>query len=222
MCPTPPLPPEGKDECKGGGEEAQGDMEPIQAKKRKTWGVGKEEGGPQIQDDPKLQSDDSQQKKFNSEVNEATGLALFLVFMRREAKLPADMILPNQQEDFQNQGETVEHRLRSMDKIYDYFTGKGEIRIRRNSLRCSNQPTLDKEDIVWYLSSKNVPHQPLKVTKSWTDPWVIGGRVAHVLCRIKPSDTSILYPAIKCGAAEEIHDGQQQSGQASRFTYRSR
>ncbi|MCP3662261.1 MAG: hypothetical protein GY696_07160 [Gammaproteobacteria bacterium] len=126
----------------------------------------------------------------NSKVNEATGLAPFLVFMGREAKLPADMILPNQQEDFQNQGETVEHHLRNLDKIYDYLKGKEEIRIRRNSLRYSNQPALDKEDIVWYLSSKNVPNQPLKVTKSWTGPWVIDSRV-YQCC----TGSSLMIPA---------------------------
>ena len=67
---------------------------------------------------------------YNSKVNEATGLTPFLVFMGREAKLPADMILPNQQEDFQYQGEAVEHCLKNMDKIYDYLKGKEEIRIR--------------------------------------------------------------------------------------------
>ncbi|MCP3665566.1 MAG: hypothetical protein GY696_24225 [Gammaproteobacteria bacterium] len=74
--------------------------------------------------------------------------------------------------------------------------GKEEIRIRRNSLRYSNQPALNKGDIVWYLSSKNVPNKPLKVTKSWTGPWVDDIRVAQVLYRIKPYDMSSLYPAI--------------------------
>ncbi|MCP3668715.1 MAG: hypothetical protein GY696_40575 [Gammaproteobacteria bacterium] len=63
-------------------------------------------------------------------------------------------------------------------------------------MRYSNQPALNKGDIVWYLSSKNVPHKPLNVTKSWTGPWVIESRVAQVLYRIKPYDTSSLYPAI--------------------------
>ncbi|MCP3666546.1 MAG: hypothetical protein GY696_29290 [Gammaproteobacteria bacterium] len=93
----------------------------------------------------------------NPKVNEATGLAPFLVFMGREAKLPAHMILPNQHENFQNQGETEEHLLRNMDKIYDYFTGKEEIRIHRNSLRCSNQPALDKEDMVPVLQECTTP-----------------------------------------------------------------
>ena len=105
---------------------------------------------------------------YNSKVNEATGLTPFLVFLGREAKLPADMILPNQQEEFEHQGDAVTHCLKNMDKIYDYLKGKEEIRIRRNSMRYSNQPALHKGDIVWYLSSKNVPHKPLKVTKSWT------------------------------------------------------
>ncbi|MCP3663130.1 MAG: hypothetical protein GY696_11650 [Gammaproteobacteria bacterium] len=55
---------------------------------------------------------------------------------------------------------------------------------------------MNKGDIVWYLSSKNVPHKPLKVTKSWTGPWVIDSGVAQVLYRIKPYDTSNMYPAI--------------------------
>ncbi|MCP3665609.1 MAG: hypothetical protein GY696_24445 [Gammaproteobacteria bacterium] len=100
--------------------------------------------------------------------------------MGREAKLPADIILPNQQEEFQHQGDAVEHCLKNMDKIYDYPQGKEEIRIRRNSMRYSNQPTLNKGDIGWYLSFKNVPHNPLKVTKSWTGRWVIDSRVAQV------------------------------------------
>ena len=129
-------------------------------------------------------------------MNEATGLTPFLVFMGQEAKLPADMILPNQHKDFKDQGAAVEHCLKNMGKIYTYLKGKVEIRIRRNSVRYANQLALNKDDIVWYLSSKNVPGKPLKVTKSWTGPWVINSRVSQVLYRIKPYDTSSPYPAI--------------------------
>ncbi|MCP3663594.1 MAG: hypothetical protein GY696_14070 [Gammaproteobacteria bacterium] len=44
-----------------------------------------------------------------------------MVFLGREAKLPADMILPNQQEEFQHRGDAVAHCLKNMDKIYDYL-----------------------------------------------------------------------------------------------------
>ncbi|MCP3666545.1 MAG: hypothetical protein GY696_29285 [Gammaproteobacteria bacterium] len=56
MCPPPPLPPEGEDGSKGGGEEAQGDLE---SKKEERGSVQGGRGA--------LQSDDSKQKKFNSE-----------------------------------------------------------------------------------------------------------------------------------------------------------
>ncbi|MCP3661405.1 MAG: hypothetical protein GY696_02750 [Gammaproteobacteria bacterium] len=39
MCPPPSLPPEGGSGCKGGGEEAQGNLKSIQAKIRKRGGV---------------------------------------------------------------------------------------------------------------------------------------------------------------------------------------
>ena len=83
-----------------------------------------------------------------------------------------------------------------MSKIYTYLKGKEEIRACQNSVRYANQPALHKDDIVWYLSSKNVPGKPLKVTKSWTGPWVIDSRVAQVLYRIKSYDTNSPYPAI--------------------------
>ncbi|MCP3663365.1 MAG: hypothetical protein GY696_12865, partial [Gammaproteobacteria bacterium] len=82
---------------------------------------------------------------YNSKVNEATGLTPFLVFMGQEAKLPADMILPNQHKDFKDQGAAVEHCLKNMGKIYTYLKGKVEIRIRRNSVRYANQLALNKD-----------------------------------------------------------------------------
>ena len=57
-------------------------------------------------------------------MSEATGLTPFLVFIDWEAKLPADMILPNQQEEFQHQGDAVEHCLKNMDNIYDYLKAR--------------------------------------------------------------------------------------------------
>ena len=72
MCPTPPLPPEGGSGCKGGGEGAQEDLKFIQAKIRKRGEVCKEEGG-QIQADPKPQSYNNQQKRFNSEKSNTQG-----------------------------------------------------------------------------------------------------------------------------------------------------
>ena len=77
------------------------------------------------------------------------GLTPFLVFMGREAKLPADMILPNQHEEFNDQGEAVYHCLKNMSRIYTYLKGKEEIRASRNSLRYANQLALHEKDIVW-------------------------------------------------------------------------
>ena len=79
---------------------------------------------------------------YNSKVNEATGLTLFLVFLGQEAKLPADMVLPNQEEEFEHRGDAVTHCLKNMDKIYGYLKSKEEIRIRRNSMRYSNQTSI--------------------------------------------------------------------------------
>ena len=62
LCPPPPLPPEGEDECKGGGEEAQEDM--IRERK---------EGGTQMQVGPKLNFNINQQKSFNSGQNNTQG-----------------------------------------------------------------------------------------------------------------------------------------------------
>ncbi|MCP3666295.1 MAG: transposase family protein [Gammaproteobacteria bacterium] len=104
---------------------------------------------------------------YNSKVNEATGLTPFLVFLGREAKLPADMVLPNKNEIFEHRGDSVAHCLDKMDKIY--LKRKEEIRMRYSNLVY----------LVWYLSSRNVPHKPLKVTKSWTGPWEIEKRVAY-------------------------------------------
>ncbi|MCP3662775.1 MAG: transposase family protein [Gammaproteobacteria bacterium] len=91
---------------------------------------------------------------YNSKVNEATGLTPFLVFLEWEAKLAADMVLPNQEEEFEHRGDAVTHFLKNMDKIYGYLKSKEEIRIRRNSMRYSNQPALNLRYIVWYLPSK--------------------------------------------------------------------
>ncbi|MCP3664724.1 MAG: hypothetical protein GY696_19900 [Gammaproteobacteria bacterium] len=48
-------------------------------------------------------------------VNEATGLTQFLVFLGREAKLPADMVLPNHREVLRNPGDYVAYTLDQMD-----------------------------------------------------------------------------------------------------------
>ncbi len=68
---------------------------------------------------------------YNSKVNESTGLTPFLVFLGREAKLPADMVLPNQNEIFEHLGDSVAHCLDKMDKISDFLKRKEEIRICR-------------------------------------------------------------------------------------------
>ncbi|MCP3668714.1 MAG: hypothetical protein GY696_40570 [Gammaproteobacteria bacterium] len=48
---------------------------------------------------------------YNSKVNEATRLTPFLVFLGREAKLPADMVLPNQEEEFEHLDYAETHCL---------------------------------------------------------------------------------------------------------------
>ncbi|MCP4993462.1 MAG: DDE-type integrase/transposase/recombinase [Gammaproteobacteria bacterium] len=133
---------------------------------------------------------------YNSKVNETTGLTPFLVFLGREAKLPADMILPNKHEEFPTEAWAVRKVLKNMDAIYTYLKDKEDCRIRRNAMRYSNEPALQDGDIVWYLSARNVPDKPLKVTKQWTGPWQIVRRVAQVLYEIKPFDGSCGYPAI--------------------------
>ena len=54
---------------------------------------------------------------YNSKVNEATWLTPFLVFLGREAKLPADMILPNQPKEYKEVFDGVTNCLRNTSKI---------------------------------------------------------------------------------------------------------
>ncbi|MCP3666378.1 MAG: hypothetical protein GY696_28405 [Gammaproteobacteria bacterium] len=58
---------------------------------------------------------------YNSKVNEATGLTPFLVFLGREAKMPADMVLPNHREVLRNPGAYVAHTLDQMGKVYEFL-----------------------------------------------------------------------------------------------------
>ncbi len=133
---------------------------------------------------------------YNSKVNEATGLTPFLVFLGREAKMPADLVLPNHREVARNPGAYVAYTLDQMNKIYEFLKTKEKVRIHWNSMRYSNLPALRRGDTVWYLSSRNVVGMPVKITKSWTGPWEVVERVAAVLYRIKPHDTSSIHPAI--------------------------
>jgi len=133
---------------------------------------------------------------YNSKVNETTGLTPFLVFLGREAKLPADMVLPNEHEGFPVEGYAVRKILKNMEAIYKYLKDKEDCRIRRNAMRYSREPVLQDGDIVWYLAARNVPDKPLKVTKQWTGPWKIKRRVAQVLYEIEPHDPTCRYPAI--------------------------
>ena len=48
---------------------------------------------------------------YNSKVNELTGLTPFLAFLGREAKLPADMVLPNQHEERKRRCEDLQEQL---------------------------------------------------------------------------------------------------------------
>ena len=41
-----------------------------------------------------------------------------------------------------------------------------------------------------------MPKKPLKITKSWTGPWKVEDRVAQVLYKIKPYDTTSFHPSI--------------------------
>ena len=38
---------------------------------------------------------------------------------------------------------------------------------------CSYENNLQLEDMVWYLSFRNVPGSALEVIKAWTGPWVV-------------------------------------------------
>ncbi len=124
------------------------------------------------------------------------GIDSILVFLGREAKPPADMVLPNHSEVLRNPEVYVAYTLDQMDKVYEFLKSKEKVRIHRNSMRYSNLPALRRGDLVWYLSSRNVPHKPAKITKSRTGPWKVEERVAQVLYRIKPYDTNSLHPSI--------------------------
>ena len=105
---------------------------------------------------------------YNSKVNDSTGLNPFLAFLGLEAKLPADMVMPNRHEEYSEEIDAVTACLRRMSKIYDYLKDKEDAKVHRNSLRYANQPALQVGGVVWYLSSRNVVSKPLQVTKSWT------------------------------------------------------
>ncbi|MCP3668362.1 MAG: hypothetical protein GY696_38735 [Gammaproteobacteria bacterium] len=59
--------------CKGGGEGAQEDLKSTHTKIRRKGGMCKEEWGPPVQADPKLQSSDNQQKRSSSEKTKTQG-----------------------------------------------------------------------------------------------------------------------------------------------------
>ena len=87
---------------------------------------------------------------YNSKVNESTGLTPFLAFLGREAKLPADMVLPNWHEEYKEGIDAVTACIRRMSKIYEYLKESEDARIHRNSLRYANQPPLRVGDVLWY------------------------------------------------------------------------
>ncbi len=74
---------------------------------------------------------------YNSKVNETTGLTPFLVFLGREAKLPVDLVLPNNDDRFKNEGQAVQQLLSNTEAIYRYLKDKEDCRIRRNAMRYS-------------------------------------------------------------------------------------
>ncbi|MCP3665870.1 MAG: hypothetical protein GY696_25805 [Gammaproteobacteria bacterium] len=139
---SPPLPPEGEEEDKGGGEEAQED-EKVKRERRE---VCKKEGGAPIQADPKLQSNDGQQRKFNSEEINTQGrptVTKYTVHSDMQYKfvkqLPGLELVHNPQ-------------VNEATGLAPFLAFKGwEAKLPADKIQ-------------------NVPHQPMKVTESGTDP----------------------------------------------------
>ena len=92
-----------------------------------------------------------------------------------------------------------------MRKIYTFLKEQEGKKIHRFAMQYQNQPSFQPGDIVWYLSARHGVGKPLKLTKSWTGPWLMEEKVLY---RIKPNDGGNPFPAIVFhGTVEEVQSG---------------
>jgi hypothetical protein len=104
----------------------------------------------------------SNQNKYNTKVNSATGVTPLFATFGREARLPDDLVLPTPGEEERTLNGHLAETLKRFNRIYAFMRTNNEAVIRRNAkIYSGKKHDYEIDEKVWYLCPrKESPSQP--------------------------------------------------------------